>query len=225
MVKKKTFPLSCQGAPPSMSGRRTLYFVIEGPLMGYRQSTRKSFWTKRNQDYARWKEAVYLQACAAGLRDEDRKTCRENVPVLAVTIWWRKGPRMDWKNVVGGIEDAIFPEDRWVMPGKMMWVPDSGEEKAEVWVKLLQGRWRMPLLEFYSPSGPRRDPKKALLSVPETWWALRSKTWGGVLMAAFRYAVAWDRQFRQMRCAAPGRYRVIFNWLRDCVGQEVSHKR
>jgi hypothetical protein len=56
---------------------------------------------------------------------------------LSVQVFWKRSPRIDWKNMYGGIEDALFSEDRYVIPGKyndVVW--DNGYECAFIFIEV-----------------------------------------------------------------------------------------
>lgn len=117
-------------------------FVIEGPLMGYKQTTRKSMFhpkeRERSMAYGQWKEKVRLLAFEAGLQVDGMAT-KDNPPRLSVHVFWKKHPLIDFKNLYGSVEDSLWhlPQgDRYVKPGKhsdVTW--DSGREEAVVIVE------------------------------------------------------------------------------------------
>lgn len=124
---------------------RQITFKIDEPLYGYRSQTRKGLYKKhmekrgiklRRPDtgakYERYKKEVLYMAMAAGFKG--RVTALYEHPIyLSVIVRWKKGPRIDWKNMYGGIEDALFEEDRFVKPGKHQDVVFfAGVEEAEV---------------------------------------------------------------------------------------------
>jgi hypothetical protein len=103
-----------------------IVFVIDGPLQGYRQTTKKSILhpkeRERSKAYGAWKEKVRILAVAAGLRLSGSSEITQPTR-LSVKIFWKTATRIDWKNVYGAIEDALWyaPQgDRYVRPG-----PDS----------------------------------------------------------------------------------------------------
>src|SRR5687768_4555761 len=87
-------------------------FIVPGPLLGYRASIRRAFDPK----YKAFKERVAWIATGSGvpLHKLDPKASRIE---LGVYVYWRRTPRIDWKNVYGSIEDALFKQDRLVHPG------------------------------------------------------------------------------------------------------------
>ncbi len=117
-------------------------FTIEGPLQGYRQTTKKSILHPKERDrskaYGAWKEKVLILAIAAGARLKGMATM-EDPPRLSVHVFWKGAPRIDWKNLYGAVEDALWyaPQgDRYVKPGKFSDVTwDSGKEEALVTVE------------------------------------------------------------------------------------------
>lgn len=100
-------------------------FVIDGPLLGYRASRQG-----HTREYKKYKEMVHFLAQATGWRES---TPTIKAPVfIGVTIFWAKGARIDWKNVVGAIEDGLYGQDRYVLPGHHAVVFNSGHELARV---------------------------------------------------------------------------------------------
>lgn len=116
-------------------------FTVEAPLLGYRQTTAKTMFhpkeRKRSQAYGRFKERVLLVSMEAGLPNMALAK-KERPPRLSVKAYWKGEPKLDWKNLYGALEDAIWYEgDRYVVPGRhsdVVW--DSGVEKAVVTVEL-----------------------------------------------------------------------------------------
>jgi len=118
-------------------------FVVTAPILGYRQTTKKGMFhpdeRDRSKAYGAYKEKVRILAVAAGLRCDGRAE-KERPPRLSVEAFWRKEPEVDWKNVYGAVEDAIwYIWDRHVIPGKKSDVHwDTGEEdRLLVTVELL----------------------------------------------------------------------------------------
>jgi hypothetical protein len=109
--------------------------------MGYRQTTKKSIFhpkeRERSKRYAGFKERVLLLSIEAGMPNIGRAT-KENPPRLSVQVFWKREPKIDFKNVYGAVEDALFYEwDRHVKPGHdsdVEW--DSGKEELRVIVEL-----------------------------------------------------------------------------------------
>lgn len=116
-------------------------FTIEGPLLGYRQTTTKTMFhpkeRARSKAYGRFKNRVLLTSMEAGLPNMGLAR-KDKAPRLSVRVYWKGEPKLDWKNLYGALEDAIWYEgDRYVVPGKhsnVVW--DSGIEKAIVVVEL-----------------------------------------------------------------------------------------
>lgn len=119
-----------------------IQFVIDGPLQGYRQTTRKSILhpanRKRSKAYDAWKEKVRILAVAAGLRLLGAADMSKP-PHLSVQVFWKGTPRIDWKNLYGAVEDALWyaPQgDRYVKPGAhsdVSW--ETGKEEALITVE------------------------------------------------------------------------------------------
>ena len=116
-------------------------FVVEGPILGYRQTTKKTMFhpkeRARSQAYGEFKKRVLIMSIQAGLPNMGLAK-REKMPRLSVAVHWAKHPKIDWKNVYGGIEDALwYEDDRYVKPGKFSDVfLDTGVEKAIVTVEI-----------------------------------------------------------------------------------------
>jgi hypothetical protein len=97
----------------------TVYrFIVDGPLKGYKASARAVF--KKDPmaklpQLAAFKERVLWTAIAAGWRS--REVTAAAAVRLSVHVNWHGDPRIDWKNVYGLIEDALFKQDRFVVPG------------------------------------------------------------------------------------------------------------
>lgn len=112
-------------------------FEIEGPLYAYRRLRDKGGYDK----YCAYKKRVLLLAMRTGFRRVTAKIPKKGViahPVrLVVTVAWKKRPRMDLSNVVKGIEDAIFAQDRWVAEIDAKSYPDKGQEVCRVEVRIL----------------------------------------------------------------------------------------
>lgn len=115
-------------------------FVVEGPILGYRQTTKKTMFHKneraRSMAYGQFKNRVLIMSIQAGLPNMGLAK-KERMPRLSVAIHWAKHPKIDWKNVYGAIEDSLwYQDDRYVKPGKFSDVfLDTGIEKAVVTVE------------------------------------------------------------------------------------------
>jgi hypothetical protein len=109
--------------------------------MGYRQTTIKTIWhpkeRARSKRYGAFKAKILLLSIQAGMPNIG-KAIKEHPPRLSVRVFWKKEPKIDFKNVYGAVEDSLFYEwDRHVKPGKesdVVW--DSGKEELHVIVEL-----------------------------------------------------------------------------------------
>jgi len=116
-------------------------FVVEGPLMGYKQTTKKTMFHPKNRErskaYGQFKERVLITSIQAGLPNMGTAK-KDKPPKLSVMVYWKNDARLDWKNVYGALEDSVwYEDDRYVKPGKFSGVEwDSGEEKAIVIVEM-----------------------------------------------------------------------------------------
>lgn len=110
---------------------QTYRFIIPGPLYGYRASLKRA----HDPRYKAFKRDVRMIALSAGVPDNvDPKVQKVR---LAVIPHWKRNPRIDWKNVYGAVEDAIFEQDRWVYPHPDNdFYPATGSEEAEVVVEI-----------------------------------------------------------------------------------------
>lgn len=133
--------MSCPVAAPTERLSTIIEFVVPGPLLGYRQTTRKTIWhpneRARSKAYGEFKTKVLLLAMEAGLPNTGRAE-KARPPRFSLQVFWSKEPRIDFKNVYGSLEDSIWYEsDRYVLPGRFSGVTwDSGEEKAVIMVEL-----------------------------------------------------------------------------------------
>lgn len=116
-----------------MSGK-VVEFRVDAPLLGYRASAARVFergpWSKVPK-YKAFKERVYLLALQAGFPG-GHEVDPEHPPRLSVSIYWKGKPRVDWKNVVGALEDSLWRQDRYVVPGEFSVCYGCGEEYAIV---------------------------------------------------------------------------------------------
>lgn len=135
---------------------RQITFKVPAPLFGYRSQTRAGLFKKhmerrgiklRRKDtgekYAQYKQDVLYLAIQAGWTPGIHKgkvvgavATYEHPVRLSVIVRWKKGPRIDWKNIYGGIEDSLWHEDSFVKPGKKSdAIYYAGVEEAEVIVE------------------------------------------------------------------------------------------
>ena len=131
-----THPVSTQDI---IAGVRRWRFTVDGPLCGYRAGlSRKGIWDPRYRDF---KGKVWVLALEAGF-DGRKVDPRERVVRLGVFVFWKGRPRVDWKNIYGGIEDALFHQDRYVQPGPVNgFSMNSGRpcECAEIVIEIGEG--------------------------------------------------------------------------------------
>lgn len=109
---------------------KRISFRVEAPILGYRASTKRAFDPK----YKEYKNRVLIEAMAVGYVGKC-VALKEAPPFLAVKVYWKKNPRIDFKNVYGSVEDGLFSEDSYVLPGPdsgVWW--DHGEEFIEVFL-------------------------------------------------------------------------------------------
>ena len=114
----------------------TYTFSVEGPLRGYRRPNDRGGARRVDgsrgvgyRDYALFKRAVLLLAMEQGFRRT--KTTRKAPAHLSVFVNWEAAARSDWSNVFKAVEDALFEQDRYVVPGAQngaKW--DTGSREA-----------------------------------------------------------------------------------------------
>lgn len=92
--------------------------------MGYRQTTRKTMFhpkeRARSKAYGEWKGKVLALAISAGFKNTGM-SLMDAPPRLSVHVFWKGATKIDFKNLYGAVEDAIFylPQgDRYVRPGR-----------------------------------------------------------------------------------------------------------
>ena len=103
-------------------------FNIEGlRLCGYRASL-----AGHDTQYGRYKRYVRLRANLAGVPDTISPGDRYSV---SCDIYWRKAARLDWSIGVKAVEDALFKQDRGLVPGEYGWHEASGVEMIVVQVR------------------------------------------------------------------------------------------
>ena len=100
-------------------------FTIDGPLRGYRKDVAYS----HSRGYKTWKAHVRLLANVAGVPDDPEGL------VIRVWLYWAKRTRIDGKNMLGSIEDALWTQDRQLVEGSYRNVWDEGREYAVVVVE------------------------------------------------------------------------------------------
>lgn len=116
-------------------------FIVPGPLMGYKQTTKKTMFhpneRARSKAYGAFKQRVLLLSMEAGLPNMGT-ALKERAPKLSVELFWKKELRIDFKNVYGSLEDSVwYQDDRYVIPGKYSDVHwDTGREEALIIVEL-----------------------------------------------------------------------------------------
>lgn len=102
-------------------------FNVPGPLYAYRRIRDKGGYKKYNE----YKNRVLGLAMEAGW--VGRTNSVSGFPAkLSVNVFWKKNPRIDASNVLKGIEDALFEQDRWILDVHVTMFPNSEEETAVV---------------------------------------------------------------------------------------------
>jgi hypothetical protein len=106
-----------------MSEQRT--FKVTGPLKGY--SVQAGMY--HDPKWKAFKTHVRVLANLAGVPAEATETTE-----VHVNVFWRLKARIDGKNILAGIEDALFKKDRICAAGSWRRVRNAGEEYAVVTV-------------------------------------------------------------------------------------------
>jgi hypothetical protein len=102
-------------------------FTVPGPLYAYRRIKDKGSYKK----YGEYKNRVLGLAMEAGWKG--RADSVPEFPVkLSINVSWKKNPRIDASNVLKGIEDALFEQDRWILDVRVIMFPKQKEESAVV---------------------------------------------------------------------------------------------
>lgn len=106
-------------------------FRIPAPLKGW-TATNGRQWTKRFRQYAKWREYVRILANQAGVPDTLERQWQVS---LHIRIYWRLKARIDTTDVLKGVEDALWKQDRAVTSVFVSRTEHTGEEEwAEVTV-------------------------------------------------------------------------------------------
>ena len=116
---------------PTVLALRTYSFKIDGPIWGYRQGRKEAFRPERVE----YKRRGRLIANTQGVPDD---LGREDLVRLSCWIFWKKRQRIDWKNVVGLVEDSLFKDDRRVFPGRHDITEHAGIECVSVILEVLR---------------------------------------------------------------------------------------
>ena len=117
-------------------------FIVPGPLMGYKQTTRKSMFhpkgRARSKAYGQFKKNVLLLSMEAGAPNMGTAQKEMNA-LLSVEVFWKDEPRIDWKNCYGAIEDSLwYQDDTYVGPGKeSAFHCNTGKEEARVIIEIV----------------------------------------------------------------------------------------
>lgn len=112
--------------PPDPVRPGVYLFEVDGPLYAYRRLKDRGGYRK----YDAYKKRTRLLAESAGLRGFD--TNDERTVQIDMSIRWRKGPRIDLSNVLKGLEDAIFRQDRHIMGANVKVLTDCPKESLYV---------------------------------------------------------------------------------------------
>ena len=107
--------------------------VIEGPLMGAVRTTQRQKWVDpRYKLYEQFKNYVRLLGNQA--RIPDTLSSSDKV-FVRFNVYWTKRARIDADNIIKGVLDALWPNDRRVLS---LWYETKEEavtEHAEIFIK------------------------------------------------------------------------------------------
>jgi Holliday junction resolvase RusA-like endonuclease len=120
-------------------GMETWTFVLEEPVMGAVRMTKggKFYWPKKDPNhpvarYLRYKERVRCVANLAGVPDTLPKGTRITV---SIATDWKQSQRADGDNVIKGVLDALWKNDRRVTDLHYTAEEHTGNERAGVMVR------------------------------------------------------------------------------------------
>ena len=103
-------------------------FTVDGPLWGYRQGRKEAHRPARVD----FKNRVRLLANIEGVPGGE--DLAENT-FLDVRIHWKRTARIDGKNILGLIEDALWTQDRNVAGG--LWYMNTLQPREEVIITVM----------------------------------------------------------------------------------------
>ena len=113
----------------------------EGNPIGYHRTTQGSYWNEGSRRYYAWKEYV-----VAAFERGTRRTPKEGKPLalkkgekaqVAIKVYWKNGAHADLENIVKGVLDSLFENDKCVNGIKATCEPaEDGKGRVEVEITL-----------------------------------------------------------------------------------------
>jgi Holliday junction resolvase RusA-like endonuclease len=114
---------------------RTWGFTLEAPLIGYVRTTQRQKWVDpRYKRYAMWKKMIRLIGNTKGI--PDKLTPADSVSVQ-VEVYWKKKATHDIDNVLKGVLDSLWSNDRRVVNVHAFCWENTGKEHANIKIE----RW------------------------------------------------------------------------------------
>lgn len=109
---------------------------VEGPLCGYTRTTqRQKFVDPRAKRYEAWKKMVAWEARHQGFPPDLSDGIAYEFSVI---VRWRRKARIDLDNIIKGLLDGIWPQDRGILSIHAEAGEHTGEEA--LWFTLTE-RW------------------------------------------------------------------------------------
>lgn len=107
-------------------GRGSWELTYTGEIVPYVRTTQRQKWVDpRYKRYQRFKDALRLVANTKGFPDSLNTGSAYS---LSLTMYWRKKARADLDNLLKGILDSLFTQDRRVTKLDAVSYEQSGEE-------------------------------------------------------------------------------------------------
>lgn len=86
---------------------KKLKFVVPGPPVGFKSTTKRSKYNKAYQSYVEYKKTVQLYAKVSGLR-LPLKATKDSQLMIRTVAYFKNGTHPDPENVNKGVRDALF---------------------------------------------------------------------------------------------------------------------
>ena len=120
--------------PPPQEGWE---FRVPGPIQGYVRTTQRQKWVDpRYKRYQRWKQTIRSIANVANVPEILCRDCRYQINVI---VNWRRRPRCDADNVLKGLIDALWRQDRQIYNINLVTVVNvGGSDLLQIWIKMIQ---------------------------------------------------------------------------------------
>ena len=111
-------------------------FRVPGPIQGYVRTTQRQKWVDpRYKRYQSWKQTIRSIANVACVPEILCRSCRYQISVM---VSWRGRPRCDADNVLKGLLDALWRQDRQIHNVTLTTILRAGDsEGLLVWIKMI----------------------------------------------------------------------------------------